>query len=323
VVAGKTFRDVAKQCIKAREAEWRNAKHAAQWTATLTTYAFPHFGDVAVKDVTTAHVLAALEPIWTTKTETASRVRGRIEAVLDYARAREWRTGENPARWRGHMKELLASPKKAAKTKHHAAMPWPEVGAFMVNLRARSATAARALEFTILTAVRTSNALEAKWSEIDRAKAIWIIPADQMKGEREHRVSLSAPALAILDEMEKLRPEANYGDAYVFPGQKPGRPLSSMAMLMLLRRMGYPVGDLTVHGYRSTFKDWAAESTAYSNEVTEMALAHVVDDKVEAAYRRGDLLEKRRRLMDDWATFCAQPMVVADNVTPIRAAAAV
>jgi integrase len=321
-VRSKTFKEVSGLYIAAHEKAWRNAKHRAQWASTLREYAYPHFGDVPVSDVGTAHVLAALEPIWTTKTETATRVRGRIESILDYAAAREWRSGANPARWKGHLKNMLAAPSKVAPVEHHAALPWAEVGAFMFALRGRAANSARALEFACLTAVRTSDVLGARWAEIDRENSIWLIPGDRMKSWREHRVPLAVPTLKILSEMEKLRPEDDHdGAAYVFPGSRPGKPLSGMAMLMLLRRMGYGIGDLTVHGFRSTFKDWAGEHTGHANELSEIALAHVVEGKTEAAYRRGDMLEKRRCMMNDWAAFCAQPMVKGDSGSPMRGAA--
>jgi integrase len=303
-VRAKTFRDVAAAYIAAHEAGWRNAKHRAQWTATLATYAYPHVGDLPVSDVATAHVMAALSPIWTKRPETASRVRGRIESVLDFAKASGWRDAENPARWRGHVANLLPSRAKVARVEHHAALPWVEIGAFMAALRTRDAIAARALEFTILTAARTGEVLGAPWSEIDRAAAVWTVPGARMKAGREHRVPLSADALAVLDEMAKLRPETDAkGETFIFPGARADRPLSQMAMLMLLRRMGR--GDLTAHGFRSTFRDWCAETTGYPHEMAEIALAHTVGDKVEAAYRRGDMMEKRRRMMEDWATYCA------------------
>ena len=300
-----TFKTVAAAYINANEAGWRNEKHRSQWRSTLETYAYPHIGDVPVSDVATSHVMAALEPIWKTKAETAARVRGRIEAVLDYARAREWRTGENPARWRGHIANLLPARSKMSRVVHHPALPWREAGTFMLTLRSRDAVAARALEFTILTAARTGEVLGARWSEIDRTEALWTVPGSRMKAGREHRVPLSAAALTVLDEVASLRPENDdAGNAIVFPGAKAGRPMSQMAMLMLLRRMER--ADLTAHGFRSTFRDWCAEATDYPNEMAELALAHTLGDKVEAAYRRGDMMERRRRMMHDWAIFCAE-----------------
>ncbi len=317
-VRTKTFKTVAEGYIEANEAGWRNAKHRAQWRSTLKAYAYPHIGHLPVSDVATAHVMAALEPVWTRRPETASRVRGRIEAVLDYAKAREWRTGENPARWRGHVANMLPNRSKVAKVQHHAALPWSEIGNFMAEVRARDATAARALELAVLTAARTGEVLGSRWAEIDRKSAVWTIAGDRMKAGREHRVPLSPAAVAVLDEMEKLRPEHDAkGEAHIFPGAREDRPLSQMAMLMLLRRMGR--AEITAHGFRSTFRDWCAECTAYPHELAEIALAHAVGDKVEAAYRRGDMIEKRRRLMGDWAEFCARPAGAGSGVTPIRA----
>jgi integrase len=315
----KTFRQVAELYLTAHEAEWRSARLRQLWRSTLTTYAFPHLGDLPVADVATAHVMAALEPIWWKKPETASRVRARIEAVLDYARASGWRTGENPARWRGHLTELLPERSKVAAVQHHAALPWKAVGAFMADLRGRDGVVARALEFAILTAARTGEVLGARWREIDLADATWIVPAERMKMQREHRVPLPATAAGILRTMAPLRPaDDEAGGAFVFPGQKSGRPLSGMAFLMTLRRMGRD--DLTAHGFRSTFRDWVAERTSYPNEVAEAALAHVVKNETEAAYRRGDLFEKRRKLMEAWAAFCAKPLAEGGTVTLFRKA---
>ncbi len=299
-----TFRSVAEQFIASHEAGWRNPKHRAQWGATLAAYAYPHMGDLPVAEVTTAHVMAALDTIWRTKAETASRVRGRVEAVLDYARARGWRDGANPATWRGHLSELLPSRAKIAPVEHHAALPWPDTAAFMATLRGQSGVGARALEFAILTAARTGEVLGARWTEIDMQAAVWTVPAARMKAGREHRVPLAPAALSVLREVAVLR-TTDKPDAFVFPGGMAARPLSNMAMAMTLRRMGR--GDLTAHGFRSTFRDWTAERTDYQREVAEAALAHTLDDKVEAAYRRGDLFEKRRRLMADWAAFCGRP----------------
>ena len=317
-IAAITFKDVATSYIAAHESGWRNPKHRWQWGRSLEMFVYPHFGETPVADVTTAHVMKALEAIWHEKPETASRVRQRIEAVLDYAKAREWRTAENPARLRGHISNMLPPRSKIAPVVHYSALPWAEIGNFLIELRQREATAARALEFCILTVARPGEVFGATWREIDRKAGLWIVPGERMKAGREHRSPLSDRAVAILDEMEKARPKSDKaGAAFVFPGQKTGRPLSALAMLMLMRRMGR--GDLTAHGFRSTFRDWAEETTAYSRAVVEMALAHAIGDKVEAAYRRGDLLEKRRRLMTDWGDYCAKPSAKADNVTPIRA----
>ena len=245
--------------------------------------------------------MRALDPIWKTKPETASRLRGRIEAILGWASVRGYRQGENPARWKGHLDQLLPARGKVRAVEHHSALPYAEIGAFMADLRSREAVAARALEFLILNASRTSEVLLARWAEIDFGDQIWTIPAERMKGKREHRVPLSDAALAVLEKMKAIRD----GD-YIFPGTKGGRPLSNMSMLKLLERMDY--GNLTAHGFRSTFRDWAAERTNFMNEVVEMALAHTIASKAEAAYRRGDLFEKRRTLMEVWAEACMEPM---------------
>ena len=307
VTRGITFREVADRYIEAHKAGWRNAKHADQWRSTLATYAFPVFGDTPVAAVDTGAVMRVLEPIWSKKTETASRLRGRIESVLDYAAARGWRQGENPARWRGHLQKLLPARAKVQRVEHHAALPWRQMGPFMATLREQDGVAARALEFAILTAARTGEVIGARWEELDGD--VWTVPGERMKAGREHRVPLSPAALAVVTAMESARGLAGN---FVFPGGKKDKPLSSMALLMLLRRMGR--GDLTVHGFRSTFREWAAEATGYPREVGEMALAHVNKDKVEAAYQRGDLFEKRRRLMTDWAEFCDRCAVPAEVV---------
>jgi len=307
-----TFTECAAAFIAAHEATWRNPKHRQQWSNTLTTYAGPVFGDLPVAAVDLALVLKALEPIWTEKPETASRLRGRIEQVLDWATVRGYRQGENPARWRGHLDKLLPARSKVATVEHHAALPYAEIAAFLADLRGRDALAARALEFVILTGARTSEALNATWGEIDLAAAMWTIPGERMKAGREHRVPLSPQAVALLADLGKVR---EVGCDWVFPGTRPKRPLSQMALLMLLRRMGR--GDLTAHGFRSTFRDWAVEQTAFPREVAEAALAHVVGDKVEAAYRRGDLFDKRRRLMEAWADYGYQP-AGGGAVVPLR-----
>jgi integrase len=292
-----TFDQCAAGYIAAHRAGWRNTKHASQWESTLATYASPIFGKLAVRIIDVGLVVRVLEPIWSNKPETASRVRGRIEAVLDWAAARGFRDGDNPARWKGRLDKLLPRRSKVRAVEHHAALSHDQIGSFMPELREREAVAARALEFAILTAARTGEVLGARWSEIDFGAKVWTVPAGRMKGGREHRVPLSTAALAILRRMAQIRE----GD-HVFPGDRRAT-LSNMALLMLLRRMGH--GDLTAHGFRSTFRDWAAERTNFLNEVVEMALAHAISDKTEAAYRRGDLFEKRRKLMDSWATFCA------------------
>jgi integrase len=294
-----TFKQCAEAYIAAHQASWKNEKHASQWPSTLATYAYPIFGDLPVQSIDVGLVTKALEPIWNTKTETASRLRGRIESVLDWAAARGYRQGDNPARWRGHLDKLLPARAKVQKVQHHSALPYAEIGAFMSDLRDQEGTAALALEFLILTATRTNEVIGAKWAEIDLGAGLWTIPAERMKAGKEHRVPLSTPALAALAGLP--RPD---GTVHVFPGGKAGKPLSNMAMLKLLDRMGR--ADLTVHGFRSTFRDWAAERTNFPREVAEQALAHSLPDKVEAAYRRGDLFEKRRHLMDAWGRICAK-----------------
>lgn len=314
-----TFKAAAESYIASHRAGWRNAKHAAQWEATLATYAFPVLGKLAVQDVNAATVLKVLEPIWTTKTETASRVRGRIEAILDWAAARGYRRGDNPARWRGHLDHLLPARAKVARVQHHAALPYAEAGAFMASLRAQEGLAAVALEWLVLTATRTSETIGARWDEIDLHARTWTIPAGRIKAGREHRVPLSEPALVVLRKLQAVR-QATDGkpSPWVFPGVR-GQHLSNGAILALLKRMGRP--DLTAHGFRSTFRDWAAEQTAFPRDVAEMALAHAIGDKVEAAYRRGDLFEKRRKLMDGWAGYLAAPAIRSGGkVAPIRAA---
>jgi integrase len=312
-----TFEQCAEAYIEAHRAGWRNAKHAAQWQATLTTYAEPIIGRLPVQAIDTALVLKVLEPIWTTKPETAGRVRGRIESILDWAKVRGYRAGENPARWRGHLDKLLPARGKVRRVEHHAAMSHAALPGFLMTLRQQEGIAARALEFAILTAARTGETLGARYSELDLLDKTWTVPPGRMKAGKAHRVPLSARALAILEEMQSFRP-AGDPDSYVFPGGKPGRPLSNMAFLMLLRRIGH--ADLTAHGFRATFKTWASERTGFQNEIVEASLAHVIGSKVEQAYRRGDMFEKRRRLMDAWATFCTvvRAQETASNVTTIR-----
>ncbi|ESX48810.1 integrase arm-type DNA-binding domain-containing protein [Mesorhizobium sp. C416B] len=293
-----TFKQASERYIAAQKAGWKNAKHADQWQNTLATYAFPVIGDLPVAKVDTAHVMQILEPIWTTKTETATRVRGRVELVLDWAKARHYRGGDNPARWRGHLDKLLPARSKVAKVEHHAAMPYADLPAFMAQLRSMDSISARALEFTILTAVRTGEAIGVMEGEVDFANKLWTIPAVRMKADRPHRVPLSDRAIEILKGVPR---EAE--SPYLFPGARKGKPLSNMAMLELLRGMEGMEG-LTVHGFRSTFRDWAAERSNFPREIAEAALAHVLTDKTEAAYQRGDMLEKRRRLMTAWAGYC-------------------
>jgi integrase len=323
-----TFKQCADSYIKAHRAGWRNAKHAAQWEATLATYAEPIIGGLPVQAVDTALVMKVLElevrdatSLWTAKPETASRLRGRIESILDWAKVRGYREGENPARWRGHLDKLLPPRAKVRKVEHHAALPYSELPNFMVALRAQDGVAARALEFAILTAARTGEVLGARWGEIDTAEKLWTIPSERMKAGKEHRVPLSARSMAILQHMKPLRHFSqghSAAEAFVFPGGKYGLPLSNMAFLMLLRRMGRE--DLTAHGFRSSFRDWAAERTNFPSDVAEMALAHTVSSKVEQAYRRGDMFERRRRMMAVWATFCGTSSeAVASDVAMLSA----
>lgn len=304
-----TFDDAARRYIEANEASWRNPKHRQQWRNTLATYASPVIGKLGVRTIDTNHVLEILEPIWRDKTETASRLRGRIEIILDWCKVRGLREGENPARWRGHLSHLMPSRAKLITVEHHAALPYAELPAFMVTLRIRDALAARALELAILTATRTSEVLDATWDEIDLDNALWTIPAKRMKNKRMHRVPLSDAAMAILRDLAELTAD----QPFVFPGERPGKPLSNMAFLMLLRRMGR--ADLTAHGFRTTFRTWAAECTSAPREVAEMALSHTVGSAVERAYSRTDLFEKRRKLMNSWADFCDKPP--QGNVIPI------
>lgn len=312
-----TFKDAATRYIKAHKAGWRNPKHAAQWTATLEAYAYPHVGSLDVRAVDTGLVLQILEPIWSTKPETAGRVRGRVEAVLDWATARGHRQGENPARWKGHLDKLLPARGKVRKVKHHAALPYAEVGDFMIALRQQPGDAAEALDLLILTATRTSEIIAAPWPEIDLKAKVWTIGGERMKAGKEHRIPLSPPALAILEARWKARqalPEAERS-RWVFPGARL-KHLSNGAMLALLKRMKRD--DVTPHGFRSSFRDWAAEQTAFPNHVVEMALAHTIGDAVERSYRRGDLFEKRKRLMDAWAGFCSTPSAKGGNVAQMR-----
>lgn len=292
--AAVTFGAFADALVNDISHGFRNEKHKAQWAMTLTTYAAP-LRDMKLDAIDTGGVLSVLQPIWQTKNETASRLRGRIERVLDAAKAKGLRTGENPARWRGHLDKLL--PKRQKLTRgHHAAMPYEDVPAFIGRLRTPPSVSALALEFCVLTAARSGEVLGARWDEINLDAKIWIVSGQRMKAGREHRVPLSARALAILAQMERVRTGDN-----VFPGQRRGKPLSSMALEMVLRRL--KIENATVHGFRSAFRDWAGETTSFPREVAETALAHAVGDQTERAYRRGDALEKRRKLMDAWARF--------------------
>ncbi len=310
-----TFKACALAYIEAHRGEWKNSKHAQQWGNTLATYAYPMFGDLPVSAVDDALVLKVLMPIWESKTETATRLRGRIESVLDWATFSKFRQGENPARWKGHLDNSLAKPNKVAKVKHHAALPYAEMGPFMAGLREREGVGAKALEFAVLTAARSGEVRGATWDEIDLDGRLWVIPAERMKMEKEHRVPLSDAAVELLKALPRVDDEV-----LVFPSSKKNRPMSDMTLTAVLRRMER--GDLTAHGFRSTFRDWAAESTNYPSDMAEMALAHSIGDKVEAAYRRGDMLKKRFRMMNEWAKFCGTVSKSAGaKVVPIRGAA--
>jgi len=295
-----TFKQCAEAYMASHEDAWRNARHREQWRRSLMMYVYPVFGELSVAAIDIGLVMKVIEPLWKTKTETGSRVRGRIESILDWARIRGFRSGENPARWRGHLDHLLPARSKLRRVKHFAALPYAEIGGFMAALRQQTSMGARALEFTILAAARTGEIIGATWDEIDLAARTWTIPGSRMKGGKEHKVPLSAAATAVLKDMAAIR-----HSEFVFPGARGGRPLSAMAMAMSLRRMRRD--DLTTHGFRSTFRDWASERTSFPREVAEMALAHAIPSAVEAAYRRGDLFEKRRRLMEAWADFCTNP----------------
>jgi integrase len=306
-----SFAQCAESYITAHEAGWRNPKHRQQWRSTLSQYVYPTIGGLSVESIDTSLVLKCLEPIWRDRTETASRIRGRIESILDYGKARGFRNGDNPARWRGHLQSLLPQPSKINGVEHHAALPYAEIGEFMGDLRRRDSTSARCLEFLILTAARTGEVIGATWNEVDLRAGVWTIPASRMKGGREHRIPLSGRVLEILRIMQGRRE-----NDFVFAGMR-GGGLSNMSLLAMLRTMGRSV---TAHGFRSTFRDWAAEQTNFPREVAELALAHAIESKVEAAYRRGDLFEKRRRLMQAWSDFCAKPSRATGNVTALRGA---
>lgn len=302
-----TFGRFADDYLESHKAKFRNEKHIAQWKMSLETYCQP-IRAKPINTIDTEAVLSVLQPIWSEIPETASRLRGRIENVLDAAKAVGFLTGENPARWRGHLKTLLPARQKLTRG-HHAALPYEDLPAFMVDLRAREALAARAMELAILTATRSGEVLNAQWCEFDLEKKVWTIPAKRMKAGQAHRIPLSPSAVALLKSIPKLD-----GNEHVFPGYKKGKPLSSMAMAMQLRRMDRK--DITVHGFRSTFRDWASEQTSFPHETCEHALAHRISDKAEAAYRRGDQFEKRRKLMEAWASFCLPRAGV--KVVPLR-----
>lgn len=308
----KTFRDAALELIESKRPGWKNAKHAAQWTSTLEAYVFPKIGAVQVAKIETADVISTLTPIWATKPETANRVRQRIEAVIDYASALGIRSGDNPARWRGHLDHLLPKPKKVRAVKHHPALPHAQIADFMADLAKREGVAARALAFTILTAARSGETRGMTWGEVDLDAKVWTIPAGRMKAAKEHRVPLTDEALALLGRSAESTPD----NALIFGSEaKPGKPISDMSMTAVLRRMER--ADITVHGFRSTFRDWAGETTGFPREVIEAALAHGIKDKAEAAYARSDLFDKRRKLMEAWAAI-AYANELATNVVNLH-----
>jgi integrase len=323
-----TFDQCAAKYIEAHRAGWANPKHAQQWENTLATYASPQFGALPVSEVDTGLVLACLEPIWTTKTETASRLRGRIEQILDWATVRGYRQGENPSRWRGHLDKLLVKKSKVLNRQNQPALPYPKAGAFLAELRKVEGFGARALELAILCASRSNEVRGAVWSEFDLKARTWVIPAERMKMKREHRVPLSSAAVKLLDALPRLG-----GTDLVFPGFG-GAPMSDATLNAVIRRMHDRKHEadstgwiepssgrqIVQHGFRSTFRDWSAERTSYPRELAELQLAHAAKGSVEAAYFRSDLFEKRRRLMDEWAAFIAQPETAADNVVELRAA---
>jgi integrase len=309
-VKGVTFKQVAEEYITQHSPSWKNAKHAAQWRSTLATYVYPQIGTLPVQAIDVAMVLDIIRPLWLEKTETAARVRGRIEAIVDYATP-QYRTGDNPARWQ-ILKSKLPKREKVSKVEHHAALPYTEIPEFMTHLRTRTSISARALEVAILACARTSEILGAEWPEIDLQAGVWTVPASRMKAGKEHKVPLADRALEILRDLYSRRE-----GTLVFPGQRAGKPLSDAAMSKILDLMNR--SDLTVHGFRSTFKDWSSERTNFPNEVSEAALAHAIDSKVEAAYRRGDLFDKRRKLMEAWGQYCTKP-APAGEVVPLHAA---
>lgn len=319
-----TFDHCAEKYIEAHRAGWKNPKHADQWENTIATYASPHIGAMPVANIDTPHILKVLEPIWSEKTETASRLRGRLEKILDWAKVRGYRSSDNPAKWGGHLAMMLPNIPKASRTEHHPALPYQQVGAFMAALRLQEGMGARALEFAILTAARSGEVRGAVWQEIDLNEKHWTIPKGRMKMKREHRIPLTDAAVKLLKALPRFK-----DCDLVFPAPRKGQ-LSDMTLTAVIRRMqgddapvwtdtaGQPI---TAHGFRSTFRDWAGETTAHPREVIEHALAHQLKDKAEAAYQRGTLFDKRRRLMADWSKFCTLKQPTADNVVGIRGAA--
>ena len=310
----RTFDAVAAAYVEAHKAEWKNAKHRQQWENTLATYATPIIGKRPVSEISLLDIRRVLDPIWTTKPETASRLRGRVEAVLAYATVHGWRSGDNPARWQGFLDQIYAPKTKVRAVKHHAALDYHDIPGFMAQLREREAVSARCLEFAILTATRSGEARGARWDEVDLDASIWIIPASRMKMKKEHRVPLAPRAVEVLREMAERSPRR---DGLIFPGQSSGKPMTDvgLAKAVAVLRPGY-----TAHGMRSTFRDWAAETTSFPREIAEVALAHINKDRTEAAYQRGDLLAKRRQLMEAWANYCAGLAEESEKVVAMRRA---
>ena len=306
-----TFQQCADEYIASHRNGWKNLKHINQWTNTLSTYCNSVIGHLPVNEINVALIMQILEPIWITKAETASRLRGRIEAIIDWATAKGHRQGDNPARWKGHLSNLLPRSSRVKRITHHAALPYTEIGAFMADLSNQHGIGARALEFVILTAARSGEVRGATWDEINMGQKLWVIPGIRMKAGREHRVPLSGSAISILLKMEKQR-QGNL----VFPGRFDRKLLSDMSLTSVLRRMNR--NDITCHGFRSTFRDWVSETTAYPREAAEMALAHTIGDKVEAAYRRGDLFIRRSKMMEEWAKFCSTVQNSSATVIPIK-----
>jgi integrase len=305
-----TFKQCAEGFIRDNEKEWKNVAHRQQWTSTLARYVYPVIGDMPVTTIDTPLVLKVIKPVWGERTATAARVRGRIEAILGWATVHHYRSGDNPARWQGLLEHALPAQSKVAKTEHHVALPYAEVAGFMAKLQQHTSPAAKCLEFIVLTAARLAEATGTMWSEIDFKARTWTVPASRMKGGREHRVPLSDAAMAVIDAMAAIRM-----NDYVFPGLRDGQPVGTRTLQNLVKRIG---GEITVHGFRSCFRDWAAERTSFPREVAEMALAHAIPSAVEAACRRGDLFEKRRRLMAAWADFCTKPAAATGKVVAIR-----
>ncbi|MEO6823710.1 MAG: integrase arm-type DNA-binding domain-containing protein [Nitrosospira sp.] len=302
-----TFQQCADQYIASHRSGWKNPKHVGQWTNTIATYCGPVIGKLPVNEVDTGFVMRVLDPIWTNKAETASRLRGRIESILDWATVRGYREGTNPARWKGQLDHLLPNTSRVKRITHHAALGYTQIGELMATLRQQAGNGSKALEFAILTACRSGEVRFATWEEINLKDKVWVIPAERMKAGKEHRIPLSDSAIAVLKQMDN-------STKLIFPGRDEGKPLSDMSLTAVLRRMDR--GDLTAHGFRSTFRDWASESTAYPQHVAEMALAHTIGDKVEAAYRRGDLFTKRTRMMQEWANYCNQTQ--SGEVVPLK-----